>query len=174
MSPVACDPERPAAEKHSLHYFDLWTYDGTSVRIHHALYVRCREQEQREAIIDSQSVISAEKGGLHRSARLRCRQEAHILVDKLGGLLQMAAIKARNSPTRSRKRWCMSTLKSSNDRIRRSASNLRPNAGLSNAHCLAQSMPQACQGLGEPQSKGVHFLCLASIRLMLRKLCNPA
>jgi transposase len=30
-------------------YFDLWTYDGTLVRIHHALYVRCREQEQREA-----------------------------------------------------------------------------------------------------------------------------
>jgi len=49
-------------------YFDLWTYDGTLVRIHHALYVRCREQEQREAsptaaIIDSQSVKSAEKGG---------------------------------------------------------------------------------------------------------------
>ncbi len=39
-------------------YFDLWTYDGTLVRIHHALYLRCREQEQREAsptaaIIDS-------------------------------------------------------------------------------------------------------------------------
>jgi len=30
-------------------YFDLWTYDGTSVRIHHALYVRCREHKQREA-----------------------------------------------------------------------------------------------------------------------------
>ena len=49
-------------------YFDLWTYDGTLDRIHHALYQRCREQEQREAsptaaIIDSQSVKSAEKGG---------------------------------------------------------------------------------------------------------------
>jgi transposase len=49
-------------------YFDLWTYDGTLNRIHHALYERCREQEQREAsptaaIIDSQSVKSAEKGG---------------------------------------------------------------------------------------------------------------
>src|SRR6202167_5421167 len=49
-------------------YFDLWTYDGTLERIHHTLYEQCREQEQREAsptaaIIDSQSVKSAEKGG---------------------------------------------------------------------------------------------------------------
>ena len=49
-------------------YFDLWTYDGTLDRVHHALYQQCREQGQREAsptaaIIDSQSVRSAEKGG---------------------------------------------------------------------------------------------------------------
>ena len=47
-------------------YFDLWTYDGTLDRVHHALYQQCREQGQREAsptaaIIDSQSVKSAEK-----------------------------------------------------------------------------------------------------------------
>ena len=61
-------------------YFDLWSWDGTLDRIHEALYTRCREEASREAsptaaIIDSQSVKSAEKGGLHRSARLRCRQE---------------------------------------------------------------------------------------------------
>ena len=49
-------------------YFDLWNWDGTLDRIHHALYVKCREQAGREAsptaaIIDSQSVKSAEKGG---------------------------------------------------------------------------------------------------------------
>jgi transposase len=60
-------------------YFDLWTYDGTLQRIHHALYEQCREQAQREAsptaaIIDIQSVKSAEKG-LHRCAGLRRRQE---------------------------------------------------------------------------------------------------
>ena len=49
-------------------YFDLWTWDGTIQRIHHELYVRCREDAGREAspsaaIIDSQSVKSAEKGG---------------------------------------------------------------------------------------------------------------
>jgi len=49
-------------------YFALWDYDGTLDRIHHALYVKCREQAGREAsptaaIIDSQSVKIAEKGG---------------------------------------------------------------------------------------------------------------
>jgi len=49
-------------------YLSLWAWDGTLDRIHHALYVKCREQEERDAsptaaIIDSQSVKSAEKGG---------------------------------------------------------------------------------------------------------------
>jgi transposase len=49
-------------------YFCLWNWDGTLERIHHALYVQCRESAGREAsptaaIIDSQSVKSAEKGG---------------------------------------------------------------------------------------------------------------
>ena len=54
-------------------YFGLWEWDGTLARIHHELYVRCREAAGREAsptvgIIDSQSVKSAEKGG-RRSTR---------------------------------------------------------------------------------------------------------
>ena len=49
-------------------YFCLWSYNGTLEKIHDALYVKCREQAEREAsptacIIDSQSVKSAEKGG---------------------------------------------------------------------------------------------------------------
>jgi transposase len=62
-------------------YFDLWTYDGTLDRIHHALYVKCREHADREAspsaaIIDSQSVKSAEKGGprLTATAMMRARR----------------------------------------------------------------------------------------------------
>jgi len=59
-------------------YFDLWSWDGTLGRIHHALYVECREQEKRKAsptaaIIDSQSVKSAEKGG--RMMRMATTQE---------------------------------------------------------------------------------------------------
>ena len=49
-------------------YLDLWIYDGTLDRMHHALYEACREQARRDpsptaCIIDSQSVKSAEKGG---------------------------------------------------------------------------------------------------------------
>ena len=49
-------------------YFDLWDWDGTLDRMDHALYVKCREAIGREAsptaaVIDSQSVKSAEKGG---------------------------------------------------------------------------------------------------------------
>lgn len=53
-------------------YLQLWAWDGTLERIHHELYVRTREHEGREAsptaaIIDSQSVRSAEKGGPSRT-----------------------------------------------------------------------------------------------------------
>jgi transposase len=62
-------------------YLDLCSWDGTLDRIHHALYVGCREQGEREpsptaAIIDSQSVKSAEKGGPAsiRMAMMRARR----------------------------------------------------------------------------------------------------
>ena len=49
-------------------YFDLWSWDGALDRMHHELFVKCREAAARQAsptvaIIDSQSVKSAEKGG---------------------------------------------------------------------------------------------------------------
>jgi transposase len=55
-------------------YFVQWTEDGTVDRIHHALYVMCREMADRDAsptvaIIDSQSVKSAEKGGPRSTRR---------------------------------------------------------------------------------------------------------
>ena len=62
-------------------YLDLWSWDGTLDRIHRALYVACREHGEREAsptaaIIDSQSVKSAEKGGPRsiRMATMRARR----------------------------------------------------------------------------------------------------
>ena len=49
-------------------YLMWWRIDGVLDRIHQALYVECRKQAARDpspsaAIIDSQSVKSAEKGG---------------------------------------------------------------------------------------------------------------
>jgi transposase len=62
-------------------YFRRWNDDGTLDRIHHALYVECRALGNREAsptaaIIDSQSVKSAEKGGprLTRTATMPARR----------------------------------------------------------------------------------------------------
>jgi len=76
---MACASQGPAAEEHGA--LDLWSYDGTLDRIHHALYAACREQSEREAsptaaIIDSQSVKSAEKGGPEsiRMAMMRARR----------------------------------------------------------------------------------------------------
>ena len=60
-------------------YFDLWSYDGTLDRLHDTLYVKCREHAGRDssptaAIIDSQSVKSAEKGGV-ASTRMAMMRE---------------------------------------------------------------------------------------------------
>ena len=62
-------------------YLDLWSWDGTLDRVHQALYAQCRAQAEREAspsaaIIDSQSVKSAEKGGPGsiRLAMMRARR----------------------------------------------------------------------------------------------------
>ena len=55
-------------------YLDLWEWNGTLERIHHALYVETREREGREtsptaAIIDSQSAKAAQKGAPRSTRR---------------------------------------------------------------------------------------------------------
>ncbi len=62
-------------------YLDRWDCDGTLQRIHYELYGQCRELAEREAsptaaVIDSQSVKSAEKGGaaLIRMATMQGRK----------------------------------------------------------------------------------------------------
>jgi len=65
-------------------YLDLWEWDGTLGRIHHALYVATREREGREAsptaaIIDAQSAKGAQKGGrrsIRRAMTLARRSKA--------------------------------------------------------------------------------------------------
>jgi transposase len=71
-------------------YFVRWDDDGTLEKIHHALYVKCREMMGREAsptacVIDSQSVKSAEKGG--------------------SALIQAAMMRAKRSKARSATSW---------------------------------------------------------------------
>jgi transposase len=62
-------------------YLDLWDWDGTLERIHHALYFAVREKVGHEAspmaaIIDAQSAKGAQKGGRRsiRRALMRARR----------------------------------------------------------------------------------------------------
>jgi Transposase DDE domain len=72
----------------------LWSYDGTLDCIHHALYVACREQGEREAsptaaIVDSQSVkrgACIDPYGYDGGKKVEGKKR-HILVDTLGLLL---------------------------------------------------------------------------------------
>jgi transposase len=65
-------------------YLGLWEWDGTLARLHHILFVELRELSGKEAsptaaIIDSQSVKGAEKGGrglTHRATTLARRSRA--------------------------------------------------------------------------------------------------
>ncbi|WP_412050606.1 IS5 family transposase [Hoeflea sp. Naph1] len=79
-------------------YFDLWNWDGTLGSIHQELYVKCREAMGREAsptaaVIDSQSVKGAEKGGPcidpsgYDAGKKVKGKKRHILVDTVGLLL---------------------------------------------------------------------------------------
>jgi len=88
------------------HYFCRWQRDGTLDRLHHALYVPCREQAGREAsptaaIIDSRSVKGAEEGavgsirraltavsgtGAHLQQKIGRSQNAVSLFGQLGGV----------------------------------------------------------------------------------------
>jgi transposase len=77
-------------------YFRHWDHDGTLERIHHALYVQCRERAGRDvsptsAIIDSQSVKGAEKEGARSTRR---------------GMMRARRFTARSATCSSTRRAC--------------------------------------------------------------------
>jgi len=90
-------PKDLAARSTVHDYFDLWDYDGTLERIHHTLYVACRERMDREAsptvaIIDSQSVKGAEKGGARSTRPATMLVHPADIQDRDGGVLVMATL----------------------------------------------------------------------------------
>ncbi len=198
-------------------YFDRWDCDGTLDRIHHALYVRCREQAERDAsptagIIDSQSVKSAEKGGgridphgFDGGKKIKGKKR-HVLVDTQGLLLH-AIVHAADIQDRDGGVLLMATmfglypflLKLYADggyQGRQFQSGLRQITRQINVEIVKRSdaakgfavLPKRwivertiawlnrCRRLAKDweclNRKALAFLRLASIRLMLRKLCR--
>ena len=89
-------------------------------RIHHALYVKCREQASREAsptvaIVDAQSVKSAEKGGAHidphgyDAGKKIKGKKRHVLVDTQGLMLH-SIVTAADVQDRDGGAWLLGTL----------------------------------------------------------------
>src|ERR1700684_55276 len=200
-------------------YFDLWAYDGTLARIHHALYERCREQAQREAsptaaIIDSQSVKSAEKGGAcidprgYDAGKKIKGKKRHVLVDTQG-LLMHAIVHSADIQDRDGGALLMASLFGAfpflvklyadggyqGPEFQRAMKRILARVDLEIVKRLGHAkgfvvLPKRwivertlawlgrCRRLAKDweclNRKALAFLRLASIRLMLRKLCNPA
>ena len=84
-------------------YFVRWQCDGTLGRLHHALYEQARERAGKEAspttaIVDSQSVKGAERGGRqtdpvgYDAAKKVKGRKRHAVVDTLGLMLGCAVL----------------------------------------------------------------------------------
>ena len=98
-------------------YFDRWSWDGTLRRIHDGLYAKCREEASPQAsptaaIIDAQSVKSAEKGGAHidphgHDAGKKVKgKKWHVLVDAQG-LMPHAIVTAADIQDRDGGAWLL-------------------------------------------------------------------
>jgi transposase len=109
-------PKGLAARSTVYDYFDRRSWDGTLERIHHALSVKCREQASREAsptaaIIDAQSVKSAEKGCAHidphgyDAGKKIKGKKRHILADTQG-LMMRAIVHRQISRTATAEHGC--------------------------------------------------------------------
>ena len=204
--------------KSTLHgYLDRWNYDGTLERMHHALYVKCREQLEREhsptaCVIDSQSVKGAEKGGAcidpnGYDAGMKFKgKKRHILVDTVGLLLH-AVVHPADVQDRDGGALVLSTLFGmfpflgklfadagyQGPKFRYAVQALIPQlsvdivkrSDLKGFHVVPKRWVVErtfgwlgrCRRLAKDfenlTRNALAFLRLASIRLMLRRLCNP-
>ena len=199
-------------------YLSLWNWDGTLDRIHHELYLKCREKAGRQAsptagIIDSQSVKSAEKGGRASirpaliAGKLIKGKKRHVLVDTQGLLLH-GIITAADVQDRDGGLVLLATLFGLFPYLEKLFADSAYEGPIFHA-ALASILPHLkteivkrsdrikgfvalpkrwivertiawlnrCRRLAKDWENlnrtALAFLKLASIRLMLRKLCNP-
>lgn len=199
-------------------YLAIWQDNGTLDAIHHTLYVKCREQLERETsptacVIDSQSVKSAEKGGPrvdpngYDAGKKIKGKKRHILVDTVGlllhGVVHPADIQDRDGGV-----LVLSSMFGlfpfleklfadggyQGPKFRSGAAAVLPNLEVEivkrSDHAQGfKVLPRRwvvertlgwlgrCRRLAKDFENLTHnaiaFLRLASIRLMLRRLCNP-
>jgi len=199
-------------------YFNLWSYDRTLERVHHELFVKCRELENHEAsptaaIIDSQSVKGAEKGGAvidpigYDAGKKIKGKKRHVLVDT-NGLLLHAVVTPADVQDRDGGVLVLSTLFGMYPFLKKLFGD-SAYRGPQFACAVAALLPQLeieivkrsdkakgfqvlpkrwivertiawlnrCRRLAKDFENltrmALAFLRLASIRFMVRKLCNP-
>ena len=199
-------------------YFDLWSWDGTLDRIHHALYVKCREVASREASPTRRDYRQPEREkrrkrgasidppGYDAGKKIKGKKR-HILVDTLGLLLH-AIVHPADIQDRDGGVLVLRTLFGlypflkklyadggyQGRKFREAQKKALPNMTTEIVKRSDQAkgfevLPRRwvvertiawlgrCRRLAKDwenlNRKALAFLRLASIRFMLRKLCNP-
>src|ERR1700677_151685 len=176
-------------------YFDLWTYDGTLERIHHTLYEQCREQEQREAS-PTAAIIDSKGKKRHILVHTLCLLLPAIvhpadIQDRDGGVLVMATLFGMfpflktlfaDSGYQGPKfaKALAKVLPHLDVEIVKRSDQVSGFVVLPKRWIVERTIAwlNRCRRLAKDweclNRKALAFLRLASIRLMLRKLCNPA
>ena len=143
-------------------YFVWWQCDGVLDRIHHALYVACREKAEREATptaaIIGISLLATMKGLFPLLEKLFADSayQGPLFAKALAQVLPRLETEIVKRSDHA-KGFVRAVTQALDHRAH---------------HRLAQPLPPSRQGLGKSQPQRPCVLD-ASIRLMLRKLCNP-
>src|SRR5215468_5998429 len=157
-------------------YLDLWSYAGTLDRIHHALYVACREQGEREA--SPTAMLHA----IIHPADIQDRDGGILLLATLFGmypfLKKLFADGGYQGP--DFQKALAKILPQLETEIVKRSDRTKGFVVLPRRWVVERTFAwlNRCRRLAKDwenlNRNALAFLRLASIRLMLRKLCNPA
>jgi transposase len=187
-------------------YLDLWRWDGTLDRLHHALYVQCRDHRQSEREKRWKRGASIDPPGYDAGKKIKGKKR-HIVVDTQG-LLMQAIVHAADIQDREGGVVLMASLFGlfpfllklygvggyQGDQFQAGMRKARAKVKIESVKRSDQAtgftvLPKRwiiertiawlnrCRRLAKDwenlNQQALTFLRLASLRLMLRKLCNP-